>query len=269
MEEMRDDHISAVISWLQAKARGRRSRIMYKQLQQQKMALYCIQRTIRNYHIGRGWLWWELWLALKPKLKCSKFVQYKAEYESKIAFVNENMPKAIAECNNAMSQYKILIDERDGLRLALKKGGSAVQDIIDKTKHAEASRNDLQRRVDDVQDHIKLEEETILLLTQQTNKTIQEAERLKGEVQTLEARQDKFREELYFKDSQIQALKEEFAHQEELIAKLAKDKKAVIESKQKTEEDSQGTIRQNIFVLTDGAINYGQILMRYLRQMLP
>merc|ERR1711935_1128823 len=81
MEEFREDRIGAVLSWLQA----------------QKLSLYCLQRTIRNFHIGRTWKWWQLWLAIKPNLKCTKFAQYKAEYEEKIAIAEANIDKAIAE----------------------------------------------------------------------------------------------------------------------------------------------------------------------------
>ena len=41
------------------------------------------------------------------------------------------------------------------------------------------------------------------------------------------------------KDSQIRTLKEEISHQEELISKLQKEKRAVGDSRQKTEEDTQ------------------------------
>jgi hypothetical protein len=100
---------------------------MFKNMQQQKMALYCIQRTIRNYYIGKKWLWWQLWLALKPNLKCSKFAQYKAEYEGKYAMATANMAKAVAECNKVTAQHTILVEEKNQLVLALQSGGSAVQ----------------------------------------------------------------------------------------------------------------------------------------------
>merc|ERR1711936_281525 len=99
MEEVREDRIGMVLSWLQAQARGKASRLTFKKLQDQKLSLYCLQRTIRNYHIGRTWLWWQLWLAVKPNLKCTKFAQYKAEYEEKIAIAEANIDRAVAECN--------------------------------------------------------------------------------------------------------------------------------------------------------------------------
>merc|ERR1712072_1375781 len=78
MEEVREDRIGSVL------------------------AMYCLQRTIRNYHIGRTWMWWQLWLAVKPNLKCTKFAQYKAEYEEKIAIAEANIDKAVAECNKVV-----------------------------------------------------------------------------------------------------------------------------------------------------------------------
>merc|ERR1712241_645632 len=105
MEEVREDRIGSVLSWLQAQARGKASRLVFKKLQDQKLALSCLQRTIRNYYIGKTWLWWQLWLAIKPNLKCTKFAQYKAEYEEKIAIAEANIDKAIAECNKVKAVY--------------------------------------------------------------------------------------------------------------------------------------------------------------------
>merc|ERR1712088_818583 len=131
MEEIREDRIGAVLSWLQAQARGKASRLVFKKLQDQKLALYCAQRTIRNFHIGRTWLWWQLWLAIKPNLKCTKFAQYKAEYEEKIAIAEANIDKAVAECNKVIADHDTLVASKNEYVLALQSGGSAVQDIID------------------------------------------------------------------------------------------------------------------------------------------
>merc|ERR1712226_486316 len=60
-----------------------------------------------------------------------------------------------------------------------------------------------------------------------------------GEVKTLESTLEACEEDKSTKDSQIRTLKEEIAHQEELIAKLQKEKRGVGDSKQKTEEDIQ------------------------------
>jgi len=239
MEEVREDRIGSVLSWLQAQARGKASRLVFKKLQDQKLALYCCQRTIRNYYIGKTWLWWQLWLAIKPNLKCTKFVQYKAEYEDKIAIAGANIDKAIAECKKVMAEHERLVNEKNELVLALQSGGSAVQDIIDKTNRVEAMKNDLQKQLDDTNNRIKGEEESKLSLEQQQQKVLLDADRLRGDIKVLESQMEACEEDKSTKDSQIRTLRDEIAHQEELIAKLHKEKRGVGESRQKTEEDTQ------------------------------
>merc|ERR1712127_842490 len=229
MEEVREDKIGEVLSWLQAGARGKASRMQFKKLQDQKLALYCCQRTIRNYYIGKTWQWWAIWLAIKPNLKCTQFGKYKAEYEGKIALAEANIDKAVAECNAVIAEHD----------LALNSGGNAVQDIIDKTNRLEAAKNDLQKQVDQTKLRIKGEEETIAGIQQSGNKVTAEATRLREEIKNLESTIEKCEEDKMTKDSQIRTLRDEIAHQEDLISKLSKDKKSSAEGRQKTEEDIQ------------------------------
>merc|ERR1712032_248150 len=69
MEEQRENKIGSVLAWLQAGARGKASRMQFKKLQDQKMALYACQRAIRSYMMAKTWLWLQLWLSIKPNLK--------------------------------------------------------------------------------------------------------------------------------------------------------------------------------------------------------
>jgi len=239
MEEVREDRIGCVLSWLQAQARGKASRLVFKKLQDQKLSLYCLQRTIRNYYIGKTWLWWQLWLAIKPNLKCTKFAQYKAEYEEKIAIAEANIDKAIAECNKVKGVYERLSNEKNELVLALQSGGSAVQDIIDKTNRIEAMKNDLQKQMDETNARVRGEEEAIANLESQGGKVRAEADKLRGDIKTLESTMEACEDDKSTKDNQIRTLKEEIAHQEDLIGKLQKEKRGAGESRQKTEEDIQ------------------------------
>merc|ERR1712079_278599 len=239
MEEVREDRIGSVLSWLQAQARGKASRLVFKKMQDQKLALYCLQRTIRNWHIGKTWLWWQLWLAVKPNLKCSKFAQYKAEYEEKIAIAEANIDKAVAECNKVIAEHDKVQAEKNELVLALQSGGSAVQEIIDKTNRVEAMKNDVQKQLDETNNRIKGEEDQIASINQQAQKVQQDAAELTGDVKVAEATLEGAEEDKMTKDSQIRTLKEEIAHQEELIAKLQKEKRSIGDTRQKTEEDIQ------------------------------
>merc|ERR1711935_245483 len=167
MEEFREDRIGAVLSWLQAQARGKASRLVFKKLQDQKLSLYCLQRTIRNYYIGKTWPWWQLYLAIKPNLKCTKFAQYKAEYEEKIAIAEANIDKAISECNQTKDAHgKLSVDKEDVIR-SLESGGDVVKELIDKTNRIEAMRNDLQKQLNETNARIHGEEDAIANLGSQ------------------------------------------------------------------------------------------------------
>merc|ERR1712051_1087910 len=241
MEETREDKIASVLALLQAQARGKASRLVFKKLQDQKLSLYCLQRTIRNYWVGKTWKWWQLWLAIKPNLKCTKFAQYKAEYEEKISIAEANIDKAVAECNQVTSEHDKLMADKAELVHAMESGGSAIQDIVDKTNALESQKNQLQKQVDDLNNRIRAEEDQKTALMGQQSKVKSEAERMQAEIKELEVSFENCEEDKISKDSQIQTLREELAHQEDMIAKLNKEKRGVGDSKQKVEENIQAT----------------------------
>ena len=131
MEETREDKIGSVLSWLQSGARGKASRMQFKKLQDQKLALYSCQRAIRSYMMAKTWLWLQIWLAIKPNLKCTQFGKFKKEYEDKIAVAEANIDKAVSECNAVIAVHDRLSAEKNELVLGLQSGGSAVQ--VDKS----------------------------------------------------------------------------------------------------------------------------------------
>merc|ERR1711994_770745 len=239
MEEAREDKIGSVLSWLQSGARGKASRMQFKKLQDQKLALYSCQRAIKTYMIAKTWLWMQIWLAIKPNLKCTQFGKYKKEYEDKIALAEANIDKTVTECNAVIEVHTKLSAEKSELVLALQSGGSAVQEIIDKTTRLENARDDLRKQVDQTNARIKGEDDTINGIEQAGGKVTADACRLREEIKELEATIEKCEDDKMTKDSQIRTLREEIAHQEDLISKLGKDKKSTAESRQKTEEDIQ------------------------------
>ena len=150
MEEVREDKIGSVLSWLQAGARGKASRMAFKKLPDQTPALYCVQRAVRNMMTAKTWKWMQIWMLIKPNLKCTQFGKFKKEYEDKISLAEANIDKAIADCAAVTNTHERLLGEKNELELALNSGGSMVQDIIDKTNRMEAAKNDLQKQVEDV-----------------------------------------------------------------------------------------------------------------------
>merc|ERR1719420_1074369 len=225
MEEIREDRIGSVLAWLQSGARGKASRMAFKKLQDQKMALYSCQRAIKTFMIAKTWLWMQIWLAIKPNLKCTQFGKFKKEYEDKIAEAEANIGQALEASAKVQAVYDGLMGQKNELSLALKSGGSAVQDIIDKTTRIEAQAADVQKELEGVNARIKGEKAQKVAL--------------EGEVKTAEDCLASAEQDRANKDDQIRTLKDEISHQSDMISKLSKEKRNVGDSRQKTEEDIQ------------------------------
>merc|ERR1711931_167417 len=239
MEENREDRIGSVLAWLQSGARGKASRMAFKKLQDQKMALYSCQRAIRMYMVAKTWLWMQIWLSIKPRLKCTQFGKFKKEYEDKIALAEANIGQALEARAKVQAVYDGLMGQKTELSLALKSGGSAVQDIIDKTTRIEAQAADVQKELDGVNARIKGEKAQKVALEGQIQKINSTVAQLEGDVKTLEGVLASAEQDRANKDDQIRTLKDEIAHQGDMISKLSKEKRNVGGSRQKTEEDIQ------------------------------
>merc|ERR1740131_598961 len=239
MEEAREDRIGSVLAWLQSGARGKASRMAFKKLQDQKMALYSCQRAIRMYMVAKTWLWMQIWLSIKPRLKCTQFGKFKKEYEDKIALAEANIGQALEARAKVQAVYDGLMGQKTELSLALKSGGSAVQDIIDKTTRIEAQAADVQKELDGVNARIKGEKAQKVALEGQIQKINSTVAQLEGDVKNLEGVLASAEQDRANKDDQIRTLKDEIAHQGDMITKLSKEKRNVGDSRQKTEEDIQ------------------------------
>merc|ERR1719474_2091350 len=239
MEETREDKIGSVLSWLQAGARGKASRMHFKKLQDQKLALYACQRAIRNYFTAKTWLWMQIWLAIKPNLKCTQFGKFKKEFEDKIALAEANIDGALEARSKVQAVYDGLAGQKNELSLALKSGGSAVQEIIDKTTRIEGQAAEVQNELSGVQTRIKGEKAQKVALEGQSGKINATVAQMEAEVQNQEGVLKSAEQDRADKDDQIRTLKDEIAHQADMISKLGKEKRSVGDGRQKTEEDIQ------------------------------
>ena len=239
MEEQREEKIGKVLAWLQAGARGKASRMFFKKLQDQKLALYSCQRAISAYMLSKTWKWMQLWMLIKPSLKCTQFVKYKKQYEDQIAEAEANIDMAVAECNAVVAKHNSLSTETEELKMALSGGAASVQDIIEKSNRLETVRNDLRKQVDDTAKRVKAEEDLTNGIEQAGSKVSSEALRLREEIKNLDNIAEMCEEDKVTKDKQIQTLLEEISHQEDMVTKLKMEKKDAGEGRQKTEEDVQ------------------------------
>jgi hypothetical protein len=112
-----------------------------------QMALFCLQRTIRNFMIGKIWPWWQLWLAIKPNLRSSKFAEIKATLEAKTHEAEKKFVGVTATRKKAEAVNERLADEKAVLEDIINKGDTAVKEMEDKTRKVEQERKQLDTKV--------------------------------------------------------------------------------------------------------------------------
>ena len=239
MEEFREDKIGSVISWLQSGARGKASRMEFNVHAKARRALLSCQKAIGSMLMSKTWPWMQIWLAIKPTLRCTHFVKYQEQYISQIEEAEKNIGTAIKECKAVTVVYEKLVAEKTELENVLNSGDSAVQDIIDKTNRMENVRNDLQKQVNETEKRVENEESMIDGINKSAEKVTADSNKLMDEIKALENDCEMAEEDKSTKDNQIKTLNDEIAHQEEMMVKLGKDKSSAKDSRQHTEEDIQ------------------------------
>ena len=239
MEECREDKIATVLSWLQAGARGKASRIEFKKLGDERKALVACQNAMKARQMEKSWKWMELWNLIRPTLKCTNFCKFQETYEAQIKEAEANIGKAVKECKEVTEKWQKLDSEKQELASVLASGDSAVQDVIEKTNRAEAQRNEVLAEVRSTEARLQNEEDMIVNINGAADKATAEAEKLKSEMRNIENSCAMLEEDKATKDGQIRTLHTEISHQEDMVAKLGKEKGGAKESRQKMEEEIQ------------------------------
>merc|ERR1719259_1479669 len=220
---------------LQGAIRAYYARRIYKKLWDHKMGLLVAQRTIRNYMIGKKWLWWTLWLALKP----GRFEEFKTELAAKTTYAQEHLDEVIKEREEAEKKHARLVTEVDEIKVSFAGGTNAKQDLLDKISKLEDIKAGLQKEINILNQRITVENENIESLNEALKKTESSQGNLAREMRECETKLAQVQDEKADKDAQIKQMKEECLHQEELINKLNKEKKTISESMLKEEEQIQ------------------------------
>lgn len=114
MEELRDERLSKIVSWMQAYIRGYLTRKDYKKLQEQRLALVVVQRNLRKYLQLRTWPWWKLWQKIKPLLNVTRI-----EDEMAVSITSRSSSRQIISLRNTLKTIISIINsiERSSVQI--------------------------------------------------------------------------------------------------------------------------------------------------------
>lgn len=147
MEDLRDDRIGKLITWLQAWIRGYRTRKTYEKLQKQRISLMVVQRNIRKYMKMRSWLWYSLWITLKPRLTVTRVEDELIALEEKAEKAEKEYEKEVKVRKELEATNALLQEERNNLLLALDSAKGGMSDFIDKQNKIQSQKTDLENQL--------------------------------------------------------------------------------------------------------------------------
>ncbi|XP_042889750.1 myosin heavy chain, muscle-like, partial [Penaeus japonicus] len=144
LEEIRDDRLAKVLSWLQAWFRGYISRIQYKKLQEQRVALIVVQRNLRKYLKLRNWPWYRMWQKVKPLLNVTRVEDEMRALEEKAAKAQEDFEREAKLRREIEDRNLSLLEEKNSLMLALESTKGNVSDHLNKQAKLQRQKTDLE-----------------------------------------------------------------------------------------------------------------------------
>ena len=132
VEEIRDDRLGKMVSWIQAWVRGWKSRRVYKKLQAQRVNLLVVQRNLRKYMNLRTWLWYGFWQQLKPKLNVGREAEIIAKLEEAALKAEQNVVIANEKNVKYGAENEVLIAQKNELLAALESSKCGASEFLEK-----------------------------------------------------------------------------------------------------------------------------------------
>jgi len=240
LEDIRDERLGRIITWIQSWIRGYISRIEYTRLQAQRVALTVVQRNLRKYMKLRTWAWYRLWQQVKPLLNVTRVEDEIRELEERATAAVEALEKEASLRKSLQSKFEAMTKEREETMVTLESTkGSAAQFMEQQAKLA-TQKADLEVQIQELSQRLQSEESARSGLGQEKRKAENEIASFKKDLEDMELNIQKSDAERAAKDHQFRTLNDEVAHQDDLINKINKEKKHLQECNQKTAEDLQG-----------------------------
>jgi myosin heavy chain 6/7 len=232
LEDLRDTAISKIISMLQAHMRVFYMKKHYKVLLEQRLALSVLQRNIKKYITLRTWPWWMIYCNLKPLLNSSA---RRAEEEEKARLAAEEEARRLAEEQERIEREK---REREEAQARLQKERdeflSKIQELqtsLTKTEQKLAADTaKYENQIKSLEEKLAEGESAQSDLVAKRKRLEQESHSLKGDLDETQTKLMRAESLVKNHEHEINKLKDLNRQQEEVIAKITREKKRAEEA---------------------------------------
>lgn len=147
LEEIRDDTLAKLMTFMQAWIRGYVSRKSFEKLQEQRVALIVVQRNLRKFLKMRTWKWFNLWQRVKPLLNVTRIEDEIKALEEKAAKAEEELEKETKLRKELQAGMAKLQEEKNNLLTTLESTKGNVSDFLDKQAKLQSQKADLEAQL--------------------------------------------------------------------------------------------------------------------------
>merc|ERR1711970_457728 len=225
VEEIRDNVIGAMVCKVQNWVRGYMGRRQYKILQEQRIALTVVQRVVRKYMKMKSWIWFYLWMRVKPIINQPRLEdairECKTRSDASVALCKEAVDKA----DFLENQHGELLKDIEDLKAEVEATAGNAASFIENFALITAQKEELEKQFADTEVRWEQEREAYNDMFNQKKLVEDDVAALKGDYDNLGGDLHKLQGEKETRDHQIRVYHDELAHQEGIIAKYTKEKK--------------------------------------------
>lgn len=147
LEEIRDDTLAKLMTFMQSWIRGYISRKSFEKLQEQRVALIVVQRNLRKFLKMRTWKWFNLWQRVKPLLNVTRIEDEIKALEEKAAKAEEALEKETKLRKELQAGMAKLQEEKNNLLTTLESTKGNVSDFLDKQAKLQSQKADLEAQL--------------------------------------------------------------------------------------------------------------------------
>merc|ERR1711915_778919 len=157
VEEIRDDYLAKLISWMQAWIRGWKSRKWFEKAKVQRVNLIVVQRNLRKYMNVRTWMWYGFWQQLKPTLMVGREQKMLDDLEEAAVKAEQNVVIANEKNVKYGAENEVLQQQKDGLLSSLEASKGGALEFLEKEAKLIAMKKSVESALSDQQARLEKE----------------------------------------------------------------------------------------------------------------
>merc|ERR1719228_3131354 len=170
LEEMRDERLSRIVAMFQANIRGYLMRKSYQKLCDQRVGLSVIQRNIRKWLGLKNWLWWRLYVKVKPLLNASRAEDEMKLKEEEMAKTKETLEKTEKHRKELEEQNVVLQQAKNDLFIQLQAEQDKQYDSEEKIEGLITQKIAMEQQIKDMEERLLDEEDAAADLDEKRKK---------------------------------------------------------------------------------------------------